>query len=177
MRLALIVGALAILATASAPAALAQQQAPPTCAAAEHHALDFWIGEWDAFRADNNALSGHSSITQEQNGCVIHEHWESVGQGAGYAGQSLNIYNRLNGHWEEYWTDTTGGVLYFVGGPIAHGVQMTTGDRGADAQPRYARVTFTDRGDGTVEQRGENSNNGQDWTVGYVLIYRHPVAH
>lgn len=167
--------AIAALLVCAAPAH-AQQQAPATCTAAEFRALDFWIGEWDAFRADNNVLSGHSSITREDNGCVIHEHWESVGQGAGYAGQSLNIYNRLNGHWEEYWTDTTGGVLHFIGGPIAHGVSMTTGDRGESATPRYARVTFTDRGDGTVEQRGENSSDGQTWAVGYVLIYRHRAA-
>lgn len=174
MKSVLTAAALAALAACAIPAAQAQQQPPPpTCAGPEFRALDFWLGEWDAFRADNNVLSGHSSITREDNGCVIHEHWESVGQGAGYAGQSLNIYNRLNGHWEEYWADTTGGVLYFVGGPIAHGVQMTTGDRGASAQPRYSRVTFTDRGDGTVEQRGENSADGQAWTVGYVLIYRH----
>jgi hypothetical protein len=177
MKLVLIAGAAAVLAACATPAQAQQQAPPPNCSAAEHHALDFWIGEWDAFRADNNALSGHSSITQEQNGCVIHEHWESVGQGAGYAGQSLNIYNRLNGHWEEYWTDTTGGVLYFVGGPIAHGVQMTTGDRGESARPRYARVTFTDQGDGTVRQQGENSTDGQTWTTGYVLIYRHRQAH
>lgn len=170
MRTLLI--AAAALAALASPSAAQQQQAPPTCAAADHHALDFWIGEWDAFRADNNQLSGHSSITSENNGCVIHEHWESVGQGAGYTGQSLNIYNRLTGHWEEYWNDTTGAVTYFVGGLIPHGVQMTTGDQGPHARNRYNRVTFTDRGDGTVEQRGENSADGQTWTVGYVLIYR-----
>lgn len=177
MKPALVAASLAIFAAAALPSALAQQQpAPPTCAAAEFRALDFWLGEWDASRADNNALSGHSSITSEDGGCVIHEHWESVGRGAGYAGQSLNIYNRDSGHWEQYWTDNTGGVLYFVGGPIAHGVQMTTGDRGANAQPRYARVTFTDRGDATVEQRGEKSDDGQTWAVDYVLIYRHRAA-
>ncbi len=176
MKFALTAAAFATLAVCTAPLALAQQQAPPNCSAAEFRALDFWVGEWDAFRADNNVLSGHSSITREQGGCVIHEHWTSVGQGAGYAGQSQNIYNRLNGHWEEYWTDTTGGVLHFIGGPVEHGVQMTTGDRGPDAQPRYARVTFTDQGDGTVRQHGENSSDGQTWTTNYVLIYRHRAA-
>lgn len=169
----LLLAALATLALLPAPSMAQQPPAPPTCAAAEHHALDFWIGEWDAFRADNNQLSGHSRITAEDNGCVIHEQWESVGQGAGYKGQSLNIYNRLTGHWEEYWTDTTGGVIYFIGGPIEHGVRMTTGDRGPNANPRYNRVTFTDRGDSTVEQRGETSSDGQTWATGYVLIYRH----
>lgn len=150
-----------------------QQQAPPTCSASEHRALDFWVGEWDAYRTDNNVLSGRSSITSENNGCVIHEHWESVGQGAGYTGQSLNIYNRTTGHWEEFWNDTTGNVAHFIGGPIAGGaVQMTTGDQGPNAPNRYARVTFTPQPDGTVIQRGETSADGQTWAVGYQFVYR-----
>lgn len=167
--------AAAILATAAlVPHASAQQQpAPPNCSAAEHRALDFWIGEWDAYRTDNNVLAGRSSITSEDSGCVIHEHWESVGQNAGYTGQSLNIYNRTTGHWEEYWNDTTGAVTHFIGGPIAGGaVQMTTGDQGAQASNRYNRVTFTPQSDGTVIQRGENSVDGQTWTLGYQLVYR-----
>lgn len=169
LLIATVLAAVALTAHASAQ----QQQAPPNCSAAEHRALDFWIGEWDAYRADNNVLSGHSSITSENNGCVIHEHWESVGRGAGYTGQSLNIYNRLTGHWEQYWNDTTGGVTYYIGGPIAGGaVQMTTGDQGANAPSRYARVTFTPQSDGTVLQRGENSVDGQTWTLGYLLVYR-----
>ena len=42
--------------------ALAQQQQMPNCEAAEYRAFDFWIGEWDAVRADNNAPAGRSSI-------------------------------------------------------------------------------------------------------------------
>ncbi|WP_395647818.1 hypothetical protein [Terricaulis sp.] len=150
-----------------------QQQAPPNCSASEHRALDFWIGQWDAYRADNNVLAGHSSITSADAGCVIHEQWESVGQNAGYAGQSLNIYNRVTGHWEQFWNDTTGTVTHYIGGPIAGGaVQMTTADEGPNAPARYNRVTFTPQSDGTVLQRGETSSDGQTWTLGYLLVYR-----
>ncbi len=38
--------------TLTTPALAQQQPAPPTCEAAEYRAFDFWIGEWDAFRAD-----------------------------------------------------------------------------------------------------------------------------
>lgn len=171
MRLFIAAVLAAAALTTHAPAQ--QQQAPPNCSASEHRALDFWIGEWDAYRADNNVLSGRSSITSEDTGCVIHERWQSVGQGAGYTGQSLNIYNRTTGHWEQFWNDTSGNVVHFIGGPIAGGaVRMTTADQGANATNRYSRVTFTPQPDGTVLQRGENSADGQTWTLGYLFVYR-----
>lgn len=156
-----------------APTALAQAQAQrPTCSAAAHRALDFWIGEWDAYRADSNALAGRSSIRREDHGCVITEHWVSAGQP--YSGRSLNIYDRTSGRWEQYWVDSAGARTLFIGGPIEHGMQLTT----AAPVPvqgnveRYSRVTLTARPDGTVLQRGEISTDRAEWTTTYAFIYR-----
>lgn len=153
------------------PVALAQTQRP-TCSAPEHRALDFWLGEWDAYRADTNALAGRSSIRREDDGCVITEHWVSVGQP--YSGRSLNIYDRASGRWEQYWVDSTGARTLFIGAPIENGMQLTT----AAPVPvqgnveRYSRVTLTARPDGTVLQRGEVSADRAEWTTTYAFIYR-----
>jgi hypothetical protein len=157
-----------------APAALAQpqQQQRPTCVAAEHRALDFWVGEWDAYRADTNAPAGRSSIRREDDGCVITEHWTSIA--TPYSGRSLNIYDRASGRWEQYWVDSTGARTLFIGGPIENGMQLTT----AAPVPvqgnveRYSRVTLTARPDGTVLQRGEVSADRAEWTTVYAFIYR-----
>jgi hypothetical protein len=150
---------------------------PPNCSAAEHHALDFWIGEWDAFRADNNRLSGRSSITASDGGCVINEHWTSLGQPFAYSGRSLNTFNTSGGHWEEYWADSTGSRVYFVGGVIAaRAVQMSTptpSPTGPNGAMQWQRVTFTPNADATVTQQGDTSPDGQTWTLNYRLIYRH----
>jgi hypothetical protein len=150
---------------------------PPNCSAAEHHALDFWIGEWDAFRADNNHLSGRSSITASDGGCVINEHWTSVGAPFAYSGRSLNTFNTSGGHWEEYWADSTGSRVYFVGGVIAtRAVQMATptpSATGPNGAMQWQRVTSTPNADGTVTQQGDTSPDGQAWTLNYRLIYRH----
>lgn len=149
----------------------------PNCSAAEHHALDFWIGEWDAYRADNNHLSGRSSITSSDGGCVVNEHWTSVGAPFSYSGRSLNTFNTSGGHWEQYWADSTGARVYFVGGVIAGGVvQMSTpapSPSGPNGAMQWARVTFTPNADGTVTQQGDTSADGQTWTLNYRLIYRH----
>lgn len=157
-----------------APSALAQSQQPqpPNCSAAEHRTLDFWVGEWDAFRADTGAPAGRSSIRREDDGCVIAEHWTSLN--TPYSGRSLNIYDRASGRWEQYWVDSTGARTHFIGGPIENGMQLTTAAP-APVQgnvERYSRVTLTARSDGTVLQRGEVSADRAEWTTTYAFIYR-----
>jgi hypothetical protein len=152
--------------------ALAQTQALPSCEAPEYRALDFWVGEWDAFRADTNALAGRSSIRREDAGCVITEQWRSAA--APYSGRSLNIYDRASGRWEQYWVDSTGRRTHFIGGPIERGMQMTTAAPVpmAGGPPQFSRVTLTVQDDGGVLQRGEASADGVAWSTTYLLIYR-----
>ncbi|HYD86167.1 MAG TPA: hypothetical protein VEA80_01715 [Vitreimonas sp.] len=158
-----------------APLAHAQtsQPPPPTCEAAEHRQLDFWIGEWDAFRSDTNAQVGRSSVTREEAGCVIHEHWTAAN--GGVTGQSFNIFERMSGQWEQYWVSSNGEITHYIGGPIENGLQLTAvGDRSAIAPGAVfqSRVTLTAQPDGTVRQVGETSGDGQTWTRRYDITYR-----
>ncbi|MGD9964994.1 MAG: hypothetical protein AB7T59_00575 [Hyphomonadaceae bacterium] len=166
-----ILAALAVLSLA-APAAAQQQQAP-TCDAPAFRAFDFWIGEWDAFRADTNAPAGRSSIRAEDAGCVITEHWVSLGQ-SGYSGRSLNIYDRGSEKWEQFWVDSTGNRVHFIGGPTENGMRVATAAPVwvSPSQQAYSRITFTANPDGTVLQHGEQSADGQTWTTSYAFIYR-----
>jgi hypothetical protein len=156
----------------AAPAAAQQQQQLPTCAAAEFHAFDFWVGEWDAFRADNNAPAGRSSIRSEDSGCVITEHWTSLNQP--YTGQSLNIYDRGSQKWEQFWVDSTGNRVHFIGGPTETGMRIATAEPVfvSPSQQAYSRITYTNNPDGSVLQHGEQSADGQTWTTSYAFIYR-----
>lgn len=162
------------LALAALPA-LAHAQTPPpspTCAAPEHRAFDFWIGEWDAYVTGTENLAGRSTIASEHAGCVITEHWRS--ERVPYSGRSLNIYDRETGHWEQFWTDTTGEVTHFVGNPIANGmVLVDAANRTAgQAEAQHTRMTFTANPDGSVRQFGETSPDGQTWTPSYDFTYR-----
>ena len=169
MRTMLFVCAMAL---AAPSLAFAQTQALPTCDAPEYRALDFWVGEWDAFRADNNAPAGRSSIRREDSGCVITEHWISARRH--YSGRSLNIYDRESQHWEQYWVDSTGTRVHFVGGPIENGLRIATTEpvSSAGPTPAYSRITLTRNADGTVLQLGETSPDGQAWTTSYAFVYR-----
>jgi len=154
--------------------AFAQTSPPaPTCEAPQYRAFDFWIGEWDAERADTHAPAGRSSVRAEDAGCVITEHWVSLGT-AGYSGRSLNIYDRASQKWEQFWVDSTGNRVHFVGGPTENGMRITTEApvTVAPNQQAFSRMTFTNNPDGSVLQHGEQSVDGQAWTTSYAFIYR-----
>ncbi len=165
--------ALVLLALATPAHAQQQQPARPNCEASEYRAFDFWIGEWDAFRASDNAPAGRSSVRSEDAGCVITEHWISLAQP--YSGRSLNIYDRASQKWEQFWVDSTGARVHFIGGPTENGMRITTEAPVPVAPGRqaYSRMTFTHNADGSVLQHGETSPDGQTWTTSYAFIYRH----
>lgn len=151
------------------------QQAPPqtpTCAAPEYRAFDFWVGEWDAYVAGTENLAGRSSIRSENAGCVITEHWTSP-RGP-YTGQSINIYDRVTGQWNQFYADSTGEVTRFVGAPFEGGMRLVDPANISAEQdgPRHTRMTFTPNADGAVRQHGESSTDGVTWTTDYAFIYR-----
>lgn len=154
--------------------AFAQSQAPasPTCVSPEHHAFDFWVGEWDAYVTGTENLAGRSSIRSEDAGCVITEHWTSVR--AQYSGRSLNMYDRATQQWNQYWMDSTGEVTRFVGNPHEGGMRLTDpANIAAPATtPQHTRMTFSQNADGSVRQFGETSPDGVTWTASYDFTYR-----
>lgn len=163
----------ALLLSLCASTALAQNQpAPPTCDAPEHRAFDFWIGEWDVYQAGADTLVGRSSIRSEDRGCVITEYFTSLG--APYSGHSLNLYDRVTGHWEQFWVDSTGEVTRFVGDAFEGGMRLTdpANITARSPTPVHTRMTFTNNPDGSVRQHGEVSADGAAWETRYDLIYR-----
>ena len=165
--------------TPATPAATATAPAQPDCSAQEYRSFDFWVGEWDAYEAaDPHTRAGRSSITREDGGCVIAEHWIDA-ETPNYSGRSLNIYDRASGHWEQVWVDSTGEITHFVGGLFEGGMQLTDPSNhvAGRADPVQTRMTFTPLPDGSVRQRGQVSiDNGATWRERYDYIYRRHVG-
>lgn len=149
---------------------------PPTCSAPEFRAFDFWVGEWDVVVTGTENRAGSSVISKENADCVITEHWTSA-RGP-YTGQSLNMYDRVTGHWNQYYMDSTGEVTRFTGDPIEHGMRLVDPANVVAGQegPKHTRMTFTANADGTVRQHGETSADGATWTTDYDLTYRRRAA-
>lgn len=155
------------------PASQPAEESPSPCAGPAYRALDFWIGEWDVYTTGTDELRGRSTIASTDAGCVITERYTAVG--GAYSGRSLNIYDRASGHWEQFYADSSGDLVHFVGGPAETGMQLTDEadvTEGFD-EPVVSRMTLTANTDGTVRQHGEASSDaGASWETRYDLTYR-----
>lgn len=168
MRFLLALAAAAALATG----ALAQPQAAPDCSAPEHRAFDFWLGEWDVYRTGADEIAGRSTIAAADNGCVVTEHFRSVG--AAYSGRSLNLYDRETGRWRQIWMDSTGDITDFQGGPTETGMMLTAENDVSPQErtPHQTRMIFVREANGDVRQIGQASADGVTWAGRYDFTYR-----
>lgn len=170
---------LSVLGIAGAPVA-AQVPAsppPPACASEAHRAFDFWVGRWDVYRTDTDALIAHSLIERMYDGCAIRESWMPHGRAGG---GSLSSYDPAARRWRQTWVDSSNGYATFEGG-VADGAMVLTGrwlgfnGPGTDVR---ARMTYTRRDGGTVIQRVESSSDdGRSWTLSAEFLYRPAPVH
>ena len=147
-------------------AALAATQAASsaaTCASAEHHQFDFWVGRWDVYNA-KGAMVAHSLI-EPVYGCGIRENWMPLNN---QPGGSLSIYVPAEKRWEQFWIDSQGSRTIFTGGWNGSAMVIT----GRWAGP-LVRMTYTRNGDGSVRQFGEQSvDEGRNWSPSFDFTYR-----
>ena len=135
--------------------------------------LDFWVGDWDV-RATGSPPVGpaaRNTVTIEDDGCVVTEHWVAPG---GSIGQSFNLFDRSVGQWRQTWVDNSGGQHDYRGG-LKDGNMVYAGDTPAPggALGRIpTRLTFFHISADSVRQFSETSpDSGRTWAVAYDLIY------
>lgn len=164
-----------------APAgALAQAPSPPPtpmprpCAnAPEHHALDFWVGEWDVrgVKQPAGAPPSHSRIEAIEDGCVIYEQYTTP---RGYSGRSFNAYHPERKQWEQFWVDNQGEIHHYVGQAHDGNMYYEAKDVLVSGMPGRGdvRMTFFRLDANHVRQLGEASTDGgKTWTTMYDLTY------
>jgi hypothetical protein len=158
----LLAGAVAAPATPAPPPA-------PTCDAPEHRQFDFWLGEWSVVGQKVGKVVGQSRITSSVAGCVIVEQWTGTG---GNTSQSLNLYNRSLGAWEQFWVDSQGNRLQLQGG-LRDGAMVleTPPNPDGSARHRHDRITWSADAQGRVRQLWETSIDGGDWAVQFDGLY------
>ena len=146
------------------------------CEDAEFKQFDFWLGDWDVASAADGTPRGSSHISKEMNGCVVWENWTSAG--APYFGKSYNTWNPNLKRWEQYWVDTSAGVMFFHG-ELKNGIM----DYWTDDVPQATGGTllrhlqFFHLGPDKVRQFSQGSTDGgKTWHTEYDLIYTRTPA-
>ena len=155
---------IALLLTVVAPAA---SQSPPRCDDPKYRQLDFWVGDWNVTGGGKQA--GTNLVTQEESGCLVHEHWTGAGGGTG---QSFNFYDRDDGAWHQVWVSSNGNVLNLTG-HYADGTLTYVGEnRKPDGSTLRHRLSFHANPDGTVRQFWETSSDGgSTWATSFDGLY------
>lgn len=156
------------LTLAGAPALAGAQSAPPGCKTPMHRQFDFWIGEWTVTDSARTVTMGRNSVTLEDSGCTIHEHWVAGGS-VPNTGQSLNAYDAVTRQWGQDWIGSGGDVLHLRGG-LRDGAMVLEqeGPNPAGAGVLRQRVTWTPKPDGRVRQLWETSTDGgRTWSSSF----------
>lgn len=141
--------------------------APPQCDSAQYRQFDFWVGDWQVTSGGQPA--GVNVVTLEEGGCLIHEHWRGAGGGTG---QSLNFYDRADGHWHQVWISSSGMALLLTGSYHSDRLEYT-GERATTPGGPVLRhrLTFFHNSDGTVRQLWETSQDGTTWQTSFDGLY------
>jgi tetratricopeptide (TPR) repeat protein len=151
----------------------AKRNQTPCAYKTENRQFDFWVGDWDVVTTKEGATAGTSHIERTLGDCVIWENWTSLGNSAGYAGKSYNIYNPDLARWEQFWVDNMAGMIHFYGG-LKDGVMDFYTDEvpQSDGTRLKRHLQFFNLGADRVRQFSQGSTDGgKTWTVEYDLTY------
>ena len=166
-----------VLAASMQAAAPASPASPPACATSDHRAFDFWVGRWDVFRTDTNALVAHSVVELMYDGCALRESWMPHGRAGG---GSLSSWVPGERRWRQTWVDSQNGYATFEGGMQGAAMVLTgrwLGYSGPGTEV-LARMTYSRREGGAVSQRVEASTDGgRTWRLAADFLYRPAARH
>jgi len=148
---------------------LAQGAPEQPCQEPTYREFDFWVGEWEVFDSQGERV-GESSITIEERGCLLVEHWRSA---TGGRGQSYNFFDHTSGQWREIFVSNWGTKDY-RGGLDEKGRMVLAGTIGyADGYRAPFRGMWTPNDDGTVTQYLEEYNaDARQWEDWFTGTYR-----
>jgi hypothetical protein len=133
------------------------------CSGTEHRRLDFLVGNW-IIRNPSGDATGTVTVSKEYGGCVLIERWSGVGEhseGLGVAG-----YRPERRRWHRDLADHAGVVLALDGRWDGGRMVMTGKDYSHPDGTRMHRITWSPRGDGSVEEQWQTSDDaGQSWQL------------
>jgi len=148
----------------------AAQRKEEPCAKAEYHQFDFWIGDWDAFDADNlNLAVARTRVDRILDGCVLREDYQDIG---GLKGQSFSLYDMSRGVWHQSWV-TNRGRLLVIEGKLENGEMILSGeDRTADGKARRVRGVWKSTHDSVRETAVTSIDGGKAWQPWFAIVFR-----
>jgi hypothetical protein len=143
------------------------------CEIGRFREFDFWVGHWTVRRLDGE-LAGENTVTSEENGCVLVEHWTSA---SGATGQSLNFFDPAADRWRQIWVGL--GLVLIMEGGLTNGAMVLQGPLQYLGTSRVTRLrgVWTPLPDGRVRQEfHESEDGGRNWNPWFDGYYSRSEA-
>ena len=148
----------------------AGKQAPATnsCGAPEYRQFDFWIGDWDAFDADDpGKVAARNQVDSILGGCVVLEDYRST---RGAEGESFSMYDSARGVWHQTWV-TNRGVLLVIEGKFDNGEMILSGVDPARGGQIVRGIWKPVQG-GVEETAAISGDGGKTWKLWFDITFR-----
>jgi ketosteroid isomerase-like protein len=139
------------------------------CSSPEHHQLDFWIGDWDAFDFGGNdkTPSAHVRVDRILDGCVLREDYQDPN---GMKGQSFTIYDAPRKLWHQSWVTNRGNLLVIEG--KLEGDQIVLSGIDDSRGNALVRGVWKPVSGGVRETAVTSSDNGKTWKPWFDIMFR-----
>jgi hypothetical protein len=143
---------------------------PDACSAAEYHQFDFWLGDWDAFEADDTSHAiARTHVDRIAAGCAIHELYE---QTDGLIGDSILSFDAVRKEWQQTWV-TNRGSLMVISGAFNEGTVTLDGEAHLrDGRAVLQRITWKADSGGVRESSVTSKDGGKTWVPAFDVMFR-----
>ncbi len=133
--------------------------------------MAFWVGEWDVYQNGSNSIVGKSSITKEDGGCVIIEHFTSLI--SPQSGHSINFYDPADAAWKQLYSGSSGGNQLYTNGIYKDSAMIfdyETKINGKTGQGHY--ILYNEGREQFRQYQDVSFDGGKTVQVNYDFIYR-----
>ena len=154
----------------------AQQPSAKACSGAEHRALDFWVGDWEAFD-DKGQRIGSNHISRDEYGdCVIAEHFRMAD--GSMIGHSVSIYRPGLKQWRQTWVDSQNGFFDLTGGPVSGGdhIFALENKRVTETQAHQRMIWQDVKPDSFTWRWQQRAKADDSWADSWVIFYKRKKA-
>jgi ketosteroid isomerase-like protein len=140
------------------------------CADREYRRLDYWVGDWDVYEADDRAKAvARARVEVIAGGCALRELYE---QTDGLVGQSLTTYDAARKLWHQSWVTNRGQLLTIEGRFDGDRLALEGPLRSAEGRESIVRGIWVPDGEAVRETARTSDDGGATWRPLFDVVFR-----